>query len=359
MSTDSILKSPNLKKKLPLSILTTDSILKPSNLKKQLIQTFSDSNESIKHDKPPVKSIAAIRHEDWKSLLNSITHLFTNKKLQRLELDVLNEKVRNVRDSDIGAFILDSYKESILKKGMIVLREQILFKEKKGGNLLEPLGVIWHEFYSNILPTLQAIFYPIHAYINFRTINLIGFRDMVLLKTKIDEMLEPGQKVSKSIKQMLLILSSVHEINPHTRLPSENCIKVQELTARVVRPFLGVDGLYDENYKAFSKQSSRTNNSTKDRKISRSQMIKDEISKKLRRSGSASSNSSEPNNNREGSFTNRHRVGGSPGTEVKPPSVSDASELAKAMVDNDMLEYLEVRSQRWRSKEEMLVTESF
>ena len=65
----------------------------------------------------PPKSIAAIRDDDWKSLQTSITYLFHKKKLQKLELDVLNEKVRNVRDSKIGLFIVEYYKDSILKKG--------------------------------------------------------------------------------------------------------------------------------------------------------------------------------------------------------------------------------------------------
>ena len=64
------------------------------------------------------KSIVAIRDDDWKSLVNSITYLFHKKQLQKLELDILNEKVRNVRASKKGAFIVECYKESILKKGI-------------------------------------------------------------------------------------------------------------------------------------------------------------------------------------------------------------------------------------------------
>lgn len=67
--------------------------------------------------KPPPKSIAAIKDDDWKSLVTSITYLFHKKQLQKLELDVLNEKVRNVHASKKGAFIVDCYKDSILKKG--------------------------------------------------------------------------------------------------------------------------------------------------------------------------------------------------------------------------------------------------
>ena len=68
--------------------------------KKQLTRSNSEGNEYAKNEmKSKPKSIAAIREdEDWKSLLTSITLLFTEKRLQRHELDILNEKVRKIRD---------------------------------------------------------------------------------------------------------------------------------------------------------------------------------------------------------------------------------------------------------------------
>lgn len=62
---------------------------------------------------------ATVRDDDWKSLANSITYLFHKKQLQKLELDILNEKVRNVHytSSRKGEAIVECYKESILKKG--------------------------------------------------------------------------------------------------------------------------------------------------------------------------------------------------------------------------------------------------
>ena len=92
--------------------------------KKQLTRSNSEGNESAKNEmKSKPKSIAAIREdEDWKSLLASITLLFTEKRLQRHELDILNEKVRKIRDSkirdsNIEADVLECFKDSILKKG--------------------------------------------------------------------------------------------------------------------------------------------------------------------------------------------------------------------------------------------------
>lgn len=66
------------------------------------------------------KSISTVREDDWKSLANSITYLFHKKQLQKLELDILNEKVRNVHShsSKKGETIVECYKDSILKKGL-------------------------------------------------------------------------------------------------------------------------------------------------------------------------------------------------------------------------------------------------
>lgn len=193
-------------------------------------------------DVKAAKFIDAFRDDDWNSLIKSILILFNKKKLLRLELDILHEKVRNVcNSSKIGPCIVEYYQDSILKKGMIVLRETI--KEKKGSELLERLADVWTQFYTNILPTLLAIFYPIHGQgINLRSITLVGFRDMVLLKTKINDALKPGQSVANEIKQMFLVLASVHDSIP----PNENYIQLEHLLTQVIRPYLGVTRVYSE-----------------------------------------------------------------------------------------------------------------
>lgn len=322
-----------------------------------------DSMEEIpskRELKPLPKSIVTIRDDDWKSLQASITYLFHKKKLPKLELDVLNEKVRNVRDSEIGAFIVEYYKDSILKKGMIVLRENI--KEKKGNDLLERLSDVWCQFYTSILPTLLAIFYPIQEQgINMRSVTLVGFRDIVLLKTKIHEALETGEKVSGEIRQMLLVLASVHESNP----PSDNYMQLERLVARVVRPYLGFDGLYTKlsspMFRRISSDPKVTNGNVKERKLSRSQIIKEEMSRKLRRNGSNVSSSNNENNNtvnKDGSLRARFRLGSTPCVPTKSASIAETSELPKGSVDGEMTGYWELRNQRWKNREEMLITET-
>lgn len=67
-------------------------------------------------------AITTVRDDDWKSLANSITYLFHKKQLQKIELDILNEKVRNVHYSSArkGEAIVECYKDSILKKGQSI-----------------------------------------------------------------------------------------------------------------------------------------------------------------------------------------------------------------------------------------------
>ena len=83
-------------------------------------QATNCSVPQVKRDKTNV----AIRTDEWKSLANSITYLFHHKQLQRLELDILNEKVRNVLVSRETETIVECYKDSILKKGIFSISFQ-------------------------------------------------------------------------------------------------------------------------------------------------------------------------------------------------------------------------------------------
>ena len=75
-----------------------------------------------------------------------------------------------------------------------------------GPELLEKLAETWTQFFTHILPTLEAIFVP--TQICIRSVTLLSFRDHVLLKTPISEALDSGEQgdVPPRIKQMLLVL---------------------------------------------------------------------------------------------------------------------------------------------------------
>ena len=98
------------------------------------------------------------------------------------------------------------YQESILKRGMIILREDI--KERSGRSLLNRLSDIWIRFYGTILPMLQAVFYTIATHgLTIRQLTLLHFRDVVVLKTKVDEAVCSDPRcVSQALRQMFLVL---------------------------------------------------------------------------------------------------------------------------------------------------------
>ena len=70
---------------------------------------------------------------------------------------------------------------------MIILREDV--REETGNVLLTKLADVWTQFFTSILPTLQAIFATVELKISIRTITLLSFRDIVLLKTAIEGLL--------------------------------------------------------------------------------------------------------------------------------------------------------------------------
>ena len=121
------------------------------------------------------------------------------------------ETIRTISNTEVGLTYLVSqhYEDTILKRGMEALREEI--KEKPGHSFLVKLGEIWSNFYQNILPTLLSLFYCIPTHGNsVKQITLLSFRNMVLLQLKIDEALSANDSsVPKSIKQMLCVLLQV------------------------------------------------------------------------------------------------------------------------------------------------------
>ncbi len=114
--------------------------------------------------------------------------------------------VSSCANSEMGDLMYALYQEHILKRGMIILREDI--KEKHGRSLLNKLSDIWGRFYSVLLPMLQAIFYTITTHgLGIRQLTLQSFRDVVLLKTEVKEAIDANKgNVSPALKQMLLVL---------------------------------------------------------------------------------------------------------------------------------------------------------
>lgn len=174
----------------------------------------------------------------WNSVQTAVINVFKGGGLQSNELYALNENIRRLLRSELGSFITDYFQNQLLAKGLFFVEEKI--KMCEGENRIEVLAEVWDHFFTETLPTLQAIFYPVQGQeLTIRQISLLGFRDLVLLKVKLGDLLLLAQsKLPSSIVQMLLVLQSVHEPTG----PSEGYLQLEELVKQVVSPFLGISG---------------------------------------------------------------------------------------------------------------------
>ncbi|XP_069714220.1 proline-rich protein 5-like isoform X1 [Phaenicophaeus curvirostris] len=176
----------------------------------------------------------------WNSVQKAVINVFKGGGLQNDELYILNENIRRLLKGELGSFITDYFQNQLLAKGLLFIEEKVKLCE--GVDRVDVLSEIWDHYFTETLPTLQAIFYPVQGQeMTIRQIALLGFRDLVLLKIKLEESLPLIQtKLPASIVQMLLILQSVHEPTG----PSEGYLQLEELVKQVVSPYLG---LYEDH----------------------------------------------------------------------------------------------------------------
>uniref|UniRef100_A0A8C6IZV5 Uncharacterized protein n=1 Tax=Melopsittacus undulatus TaxID=13146 RepID=A0A8C6IZV5_MELUD len=155
---------------------------------------------------------------------------------QALQLSSNSAWNRRLLKSELGSFITDYFQNQLLVKGLLFVEEKVKLCE--GEDRIDVLAEIWDHYFTETLPTLQAIFYPVQGQeLTIRQIALLGFRDLVLLKVKLEEILPLVQtKLPASIVQMLLILQSVHEPTG----PSEGYLQLEELVKQVISPYLGL-----------------------------------------------------------------------------------------------------------------------
>ncbi|XP_037700971.1 proline-rich protein 5 isoform X2 [Choloepus didactylus] len=122
---------------------------------------------------------------------------------------------------------------------MVILRDKIHFYE--GQKLLDSLAETWDFFFSDVLPMLQAIFYPVQGKEpSVRQLALLHFRNTITLSVKLEDALaRTHARVPPAIVQMLLVLQGVHE----SRGVSEDYLRLEALVQKVVSPYLGTYGL--------------------------------------------------------------------------------------------------------------------
>ncbi|MEE6477580.1 hypothetical protein FKM82_011558 [Ascaphus truei] len=97
----------------------------------------------------------------WNSIQNGVIAVFQKKGLPDHELYNLNEGVRRLLKTELGSFFTEYLQNQLLTKGMVILRDKIRFYE--GQKLLDSLAETWDFFFSDVLPMLQAIFYPVQV----------------------------------------------------------------------------------------------------------------------------------------------------------------------------------------------------
>ncbi|XP_053121412.1 proline-rich protein 5-like [Hemicordylus capensis] len=172
----------------------------------------------------------------WDSVQTAVINVFKGGGLQNNELYTLNENVRQLLKSELGSFVKDYFQNQILAKGLLLIEEKVKLCE--GENRIHALSENWDHFFTETLPTLQAIFYPVQGQeLTIRQIALLGFRDLVLLRVELGEILPRVQtQVPPSIVQMLLILQGVHEPTG----PSNASMQLEGLVKQVVSPYLGL-----------------------------------------------------------------------------------------------------------------------
>ncbi|KAL3884044.1 hypothetical protein ACJMK2_030270 [Sinanodonta woodiana] len=187
----------------------------------------------------PRRTSISGRNEFFESITMAVVQLFQRKKLQEGELSTLQDKVRYLVKTEAGPLIYDYYKDKLMKKGMVLLREDM--KNDTGDELLEKIENVWNYLHGEILPVLQALLFPIKTVdMSIKQVTLLEFRNIVLMKIPFTESVESVNcKVSPAIQQMLLLLQSIPE-SPCT----DNYFKMEKLLARVISPYLGLWGLY-------------------------------------------------------------------------------------------------------------------
>jgi len=188
---------------------------------------------------------AVSRTDVLQTISSAIIHLFQRKPLKEDELGLVQQHVRFLINSEAGSLVHEYFKDQLLRKGMIILREHI--KNEEGIELLRMLGETWNYFFKEILPTLQSMLYPLTSLLSkgesVRSLSLLAFRNIVVLKVNIREALDNVEKRNfpPSIQQMLLILQNIQD----NVFLSENQFLLEKLVARVVSPYLGQRGLYE------------------------------------------------------------------------------------------------------------------
>ncbi|XP_068452658.1 proline-rich protein 5-like [Clinocottus analis] len=177
----------------------------------------------------------------WNSVQSAVIKVFQGGELQTNELYTLNESIRWLLKTEMGSFITDYFQNQLLTRGLAEVLDQVLLHS--GDERLLVLADMWDQVYTETLPTLQAIFYPVQGQeLTVRQMTLLAFRDLVVLKLHLGETLGTAASIPPAVTQMLLVLQGVHQCGA----PSPESCQLERLLELVVSPYLS-DVLQDQN----------------------------------------------------------------------------------------------------------------
>uniref|UniRef100_UPI0037E86720 proline-rich protein 5-like n=1 Tax=Semicossyphus pulcher TaxID=241346 RepID=UPI0037E86720 len=169
----------------------------------------------------------------WNSVQSAVIKVFQGGALQTNELYTLNESIRWLLKTEMGSFITDYFQNQLLTRGLSEVLDQVLLHS--GEDQLAVLADMWDRFFTEILPTLQAIFYPVQGQeLTVRQMALLAFRDLVLLKLHLEETLGTAASIPPPVTQMLLVLQGIHDSGG----PSLEYYQLERLVESVVSPYL-------------------------------------------------------------------------------------------------------------------------
>ncbi|XP_077567134.1 uncharacterized protein prr5l isoform X7 [Stigmatopora nigra] len=97
----------------------------------------------------------------WNSVQSAVMKVFRGGALRPNELYALNENVRRLLKSEMGAFLSDYFQNRLLAAGLAELLERVYLAGEE--ERLEAVSRVWRRFFTETLPTLQAIFYPVQV----------------------------------------------------------------------------------------------------------------------------------------------------------------------------------------------------
>ncbi|GAB6024758.1 Proline rich 5 like [Chamberlinius hualienensis] len=145
-------------------------------------------------------------NSDWESVQSTILKVFQRKSLGVRQLHSLRENVKNLwSTSGIGPILFEFYLKQVLTAGVAEIRNRLINLDDE--ELIRSTENNWCYFYSEVVPTLQAIFFPLNPkHTTLRHAILVCFRDNVILKINLNEALESVGLPTIGIKHMLLIL---------------------------------------------------------------------------------------------------------------------------------------------------------